>query len=160
MQLARHNTYLTAFSKVKILVRMPFILLCFACLPQHAFSQYEKIIEHLTVLPFGCNDTLEFHHITYEQMLANWSVKCKEPNCVVKQFMVSFLPKGKDFEGPFPCFGSKNDFMALRELKLLKDEHVPSKVFIEVENIMYTGGKKNEIMKVKQGYAVLSATNK
>ena len=129
------------------------------CSPRNAFSQYQKVIAHLTLLPFGCKDTSEFHHLTYDQILANWSVKCKEPNCTVKYFTISFLPKGKEFLGPFPSSADDKDGIAIKAVKNLKEMHTASRIFVEISEVLYTGGGKKEFINVTKASAIISAAN-
>ena len=130
----------TVLAKSKMLVFIPLATVCIFCFSKNSFSQKPNQ-KGLIAFPFGITDTAQLTHATYDQMLANPSLVCKQANCKVTEFDISFLPKGKDFLGPYHIKGSSLiDGMALKLMKQIKDSgYANTRVFIENIHISCNG---------------------
>ena len=144
----------TAASRTKMLVFVPLVLVCILCFSKNIYSQNQKkILAH--TLAFGITDTTrpnKFNYdrgykITYDQALENLKVTCKEADCEVTDFDISFLPDRKDanYWGPYTIKGSNLiQGTGLKTLQKFKEEKEPViKIFID--NIKIRRNGKEEV---------------
>lgn len=96
-------------------------------------------------MPFGVRVMGLKANITVDQMLANPVMLCREPNCEIEEFTISFLPEGKDFIGPYTIKGSPRvqeaPLKVLRRIKEDGDKKV--RVFIENIKVKHDGVEEN-----------------
>ena len=136
----------TTASRTKMLVFVPLVLVCILCFSKNIYSQNQKkILAH--TLAFGITDTMRSYKITYDQALENLKVTCKEADCEVIQFSISFLPdrKNGEYVGPYTIKGSNIiQGTGLETLQKFKEEKEPViKIFIDDIKIKRNGKEES-----------------
>jgi hypothetical protein len=121
----------SAASRLKMIVFIPLIAVSLLCFTKNSLSQ-KKQGKYIYTSAFGLTDT-SIHKVTYRQMLANPVISCINSNARITSFDISFVPKGKDFFGPFNISGSsKITGTALKLMQQLNDSGYQStRVFVE-----------------------------
>ena len=135
----------TALAKGKMLVFVPVLISCLLLFSKNSFSQKGKGNgNHTTVAVFGSNNKTDVAHFTYEQILKDPFITCTEADGEVTGYTISFLPKGKDFYGPFKVNGSnKLQPNTIAFFKGLQDSSIAN-TRIFVENIIVKRNGKEE----------------
>jgi hypothetical protein len=106
------------------------------CLSTISYSQ-TKPGSAAVVTAFGIKDTAIKPSATYAQILANPTLVCDLPGYKVKQFAISFLPKGRDYYGSYIIDGALLSGRPLLLLTEFKDTKNP-KTVVMLENIVIT----------------------
>jgi hypothetical protein len=138
------NQKLIHLPKIKLLVFILVVIISMICFSKNSYSQNNQHKYVVLLHPFGIKDT-SIHYITYDQILANPVLNYNQPNCEITEYTISFLPKGKDFRGPFTIKGSPKiqgiPLNIFKELKESKNEH--TRIFIEGIHMNYNGESLN-----------------
>ena len=117
------------------------VIIWIVCFPNNTFCQKKGAHKYIVLQhPFGIKDT-SIHRLTYEQLLANTVLNYREPNCEVTEYKISFLPKGKNYIGPFTIKGASKiqgkPLDILKELKVSKNEN--TRIFFDDIHVKYNG---------------------
>ncbi len=132
--------------------RRTLLLLCLLCAARSSFAQ-KTTKKPATVSIFGKANASFTSHITYAQMLTGPAITCTEADAEVTGYTISFLPKGKDYYGPFKVNGSnKLQPQVIAFLKGLQDSSIAN-TRIFVENIIV---KRNGREEAPQTMALLA----
>jgi hypothetical protein len=133
----------SSISKGKMLVLLPLAFACMLCFTKASFSQNAKA-KYIIVTGLGANnaDIKQTNYTTYEKVMAEPRLICNVPGAKVTEFTISYLPKGKDYQGPYKITGSELSGIAkklLMEEKESKSPNPDTRIFIEEIHVLING---------------------
>jgi hypothetical protein len=135
----------SSIAKSKMLVLLPLAFACVLCFSKNSFSQNAKE-KYPIVTGFGVSNAnmerpIKALATTYDKVFANPKLICNEPNCEVTEFDFSYLPKGKDYQGPYHITGAA---LSQQVLGFFKTDSLNPKTRIFIENITVRRNGKEE----------------